>query len=509
MDTSEVENLQAEVTIIGGGGAGLAAALAASENGCKDIIVLEKAGTGGNSAMAHDIFGAESPLQRRMGVDARRDDFFKIAMNWAHWSKINPRIIRAFIDKSGDTIRWLQEKGVRFEIGQYYINQSPRVRHVIEGLGAELMKILANKCREAGVRLFTQSPAKKIVRNGEGRVTGVIAETKEKKLVIATKCVIIASGGYGMNPDFLKKNPYYNQETMEKANHGVRGNTGDGIVMALEVGAATAGIGNIMFHGPQAPMPVTSRMKIGEEKYSPSMLVREPQAIWLNKRGRRFIDEGYNLSSFGRAAAVAQQPGAIMFTVFDNRTLQIIEEDGMIWPGAYGGQKSMLPQFKRPLAGEPLPGLVRELRAVAQGNDAIMITDSLDELAGFIGAKPAVLKKTIEEHNAACAQGHDPVFCKDRRYLLPVATTPYYAIKAQAGICDAIGGVKINEHMEVIDQDDSGIPGLYAAGSTTGGWETENYCYELTGHLLGFALNSGRIAGENAANYLRDIVAGE
>ena len=509
MDASDVENLQADVTIIGGGGAGLAAALSASENGRKDIIVLEKAGIGGNSAMAHDIFGAESPVQRRMGVDARRDDFFRIAMNWAHWSKINPRIVRAFIDKSGDTIRWLLEKGVRFELGQYYINQSPRVRHVIEGLGAELMKILANRCREAGVHLLTQSPAKKIVRDEDGRVTGVIAETKERKLVITTKCVIIASGGYGMNPEFLKSNPYYNHETMAKANHGVRGNKGDGIIMATEVGAATAGIGNIMFHGPQSPMPPTSRMKIGDDKYPPSMLVREPQTIWLNKRGRRFINEGHNLSSFASAAAVAQQPDGIMFTVFDDRTLQTIEEDGMIWPGAYGGQKSMLPQFKRPLAGEPLPGLVREFHAVAPEIDAIMITDSLEELAGFIGADPAVLKKTIEEHNVACAKGHDPVFCKDRRYLLPVATTPYYAIKAQVGICDAIGGVKINEHMEVIDQDDNAIPGLYAAGSTTGGWETENYCYELTGHLLGFALNSGRIAGENAANYLRNIISSE
>ena len=199
MDAKEVENLEADVTVIGGGGAGLAAALAASENGCKDIIVLEKAGIGGNSAMAHDIFATESPVQRRMGVDARRDAFFRIAMNWAHWSKINPRIVRAFIDKSGDTIRWLQEKGLRFELGQYYINQSPRVRHVIDGNGAELMKVLTKKCKEVGVRLITQAPAKKIVRDGEGIVTGVIAEAKEKKFVIKTKCVIIASGGYGMN----------------------------------------------------------------------------------------------------------------------------------------------------------------------------------------------------------------------------------------------------------------------------------------------------------------------
>jgi len=73
-------------------------------------------------------------------------------------------------------------------------------------------------------------------------------------------------------------------------------------------------------------------------------------------------------------------------------------------------------------------------------------------------------------------------------------SAPYYAIRGQAFICDAIGGIKINERMEVLDSEDEPIPGLYAAGSTTGCWESESYCYELTGHLLGFALNSGRIA---------------
>lgn len=501
MDKSMVENHEADITILGGGGAGLAAALSASEHGCKEIILLEKAGIGGNSALAHDIFGTESPVQKRMGVDARRDDFFRIAMNWAHWSKINPRVVRAFIDKSGDTIRWLEEKGLRFELGQYYINQSPLVRHTIEGEGAHLMKVLKKLCQEAGVRLLTQTAAKKIVRDGKGNVTGVEAETKDKKLVIKTKCVILATGGYGANPDFLKKSPHYNPDTM--VNHGVLSNKGDGIVMATEVGAATASIGNIMFHGPSIPNTAASRMTIGETKYPVSILVREPETMWVNKLGKRFIDEGHNLSSFASAGAAAQQPGGVMFTVFDDRTRQIMEKEGILWPGAYGGQKRETKRHTRPNVGEPLPGLGQELQALEKKGIALKITDSIEELAAFIGAKPEVLKHTIEEYNADCANGHDSIFCKDRRYLLPMTTAPYYAIRGAAGICDAIGGVKINEHMEAVDQEENAIPGLYAAGSTSGGWETENYCFELTGHLLGFALNSGRIAGENAAKYLR------
>ena len=82
---------------------------------------------------------------------------------------------------------------------------------------------------------------------------------------------------------------------------------------------------------------------------------------------------------------------------------------------------------------------------------------------------------------------------------MPLRKTPFYAIKGEASICDAIGGIKINERMEVLDHEDNPSPGLYMGGSTTGCWESENYCYKLTGHMFGFALNSGRIAGENAA----------
>ena len=134
-----MEILNAEIVIIGGGGCGLAAALSAFEHGCTKIIVLEKAGsTGGSSAMAHDLFAVDSPVQRRAGADARPEQFFKVAMNWSHWSKVNPRVLRVFINKSGDTVRWLEEKGVRFRLGQFYINQSPRIRHLIEGRGAEI-----------------------------------------------------------------------------------------------------------------------------------------------------------------------------------------------------------------------------------------------------------------------------------------------------------------------------------------------------------------------------------
>jgi fumarate reductase flavoprotein subunit len=130
------------------------------------------------------------------------------------------------------------------------------------------------------------------------------------------------------------------------------------------------------------------------------------------------------------------------------------------------------------------------------------VSDSWDEIAAWIGVDTSVLQATVDEYNAACDQGQDPVFGKARRYLMPLRMPPFYAIQGHVHICDTVGGIKINEHMEVLDTGGEVIPGLFAAGVTTGGWEAETYDYKLTGHLVGFALNSGRIAGENAVKYI-------
>src|SRR5512136_2783218 len=148
---SKFGNLEAQIIVIGGGGTGLAAAAAAAEKGAKVILLEKRHAAGGNTALARGIFAAESPVQKRMKIDAQRDELFKIAMGYSHW-KINPKIVRAFVDKSGNTIQWLEEKGLKFEdVLHYYPNQIPRVFHVPEGRGAGLVKLMVNRCEEMGV----------------------------------------------------------------------------------------------------------------------------------------------------------------------------------------------------------------------------------------------------------------------------------------------------------------------------------------------------------------------
>ena len=104
-------------------------------------------------------------MQKRAGVDASRDVLFKTAMEWAHWTRINPRLVRAFIDKSGDTIHWLEDKGLEFAIAQFYPGQIPWVRHyIVRGQGAELMKLLRNGCKEYGIKIITHARGREILR---------------------------------------------------------------------------------------------------------------------------------------------------------------------------------------------------------------------------------------------------------------------------------------------------------------------------------------------------------
>jgi fumarate reductase flavoprotein subunit len=471
------EKMETQVAVIGGGGAGLTAAVAAAEKGA-DVTVLEKRhALGGNSAMAEGFLAAESPAQKRMRIDARRDEIFRMAMDYAHW-RLNARIVRAFVNKSGDTVRWLEDKGLYFDwIPSYFPGQRIPTWHCLKNRGAELIEILVRECKDKGVRILKEMGAKRLLTDDKGRITGVIAGEKKKEIMITAGCIIIATGGYGGNEELLKKyNAYYNENVVRK---GIP-HTGDGLLMAIEIGAATEGLGLLQFSG-HTPHAAADDLLVTSD---------EPNTIWLNKKGERFTDEATSFNRFESVNAVLRQPGSFCYTILDRKIVQDIEQKGVI----KGAGCVVLPCTK-------LPGLEKALEsAEKKGNGKI--ADSWDEIAEWMEVKPSVLKATIDEYNAYCDNGYDEDFAKDRLYLQALRTLPYYALKCYPRFLGTIGGIKINHHMEVIDREDNSIPGLYAAGVDTGGWESDTYNAVLSGTTFGFALNSGRIAGENAAAYV-------
>lgn len=469
-------NIEVDLVVIGGGGAGLPAAVSAQENGVSRIIILEKrAVLGGNAARAWGLFATDSRVQKQALVEARSDDLFKTLINWSHWS-INARMIRAFINKSAETVHWLEKKGIEFNLLRYYPGQEPPVWHVPKGKGAQLVKVLGENCNDLGIQLQLQTQCKKILCSDEGNITGVIAEKAGEEFTINTKSVIIATGGYAGNPELLKQYCSYYDEHIQCI--GLP-HTGDGLLMGREIGASTEGLGLLHLEWPHVH---------GDPKAVLTTLAREPYAVYINKMGERFIDESQGLHAFVSANAVLRQPEKVGYILLDDRMIQSIEKNGVI----LGRGKD------RALFRRGMPGLQKELCNAAVTNNRVMISENWADLAGWIGAEPEVLKSNIDKYNKFCDSGYDQEFVKDPKYLVALSTGPFYAIKAELIFLQTVGGLKVNDRMEVLNHQNMPIPGLFAAGVDIGGWEPDTYCDALSGAAFGFSVNSGRIAGENA-----------
>ena len=501
--TLKSNNLEADIVIVGGGGAGLASAVAAAELKASVIVLEKRRVLGGNANIIEAITASESPVQKRDGFDVTNDYLFEKSMAYCRWD-CNPRVVRALINKSGDTIRWLEEKGIRFNLHPIWPSQDPNNWHEVIGPGTEtawlsgsgeLTRVLVKNCEELGVKLLCETSAKKILTGTGGKVTGVLAATEDgKELEVKAKSVIIATGGYAANKEMLKKHPYYHESMVSRG----LPHEGDGIRMTTEIGADTEGIGEMALVGPCPPASrhkASITLNTGDVTQQVSLIavVQEACTIWVNKQGKRFCDEGFSFNHYDTSIPILRQPEMLSFTLFDTDILK-----GMIKNGFYVGLSLCGEGWARQRAGN-LIGLESELRRLADTTDLVKIADSWDEIAQWMGAKPEVLKATIDEYNAACEQGYDPDFLKDRRWLQTMTSPPYYALRATVGILHTCGGIKIDEHMQVIDKQGNPIPGLYAAGDETGGWEKVAPSYHLSG--VGIALPGGRIAAENAVKY--------
>ena len=451
--------IEANLAILGGGGSGLAAAVEAAEKGTTGIIVVEKRhALGGNTALAGGLFACESPVQTRERIIADKDVLFKKAMDWAHWSGIDPMILRAFLNKSGETIRWLEDKGLKFDLIRLYPDQNPPVQHNPKGNGARLIQVLSQECKDRGVSLMLNSKAKKILRGDNGNIAGVLINQNGKAMQIVTSRVIIATGGFGGNRELLRKHfPYY-YDGMPLSGLPLEG---DGLLLAADAGAAIEDFATMIKEGPRFDLHSWPLMTFE----------RDPSTIWVNKYGKRYTDESLGYHVFESVNAMLRQPEKVSFALLDSRIRSRFEEK--------------MPDFEK--------ALKREAKKAR-----VTISECWDEIAKWIGAPPKVLKDTVEQYNAFCMKGYDESFGKGRRYLLPLQSPPYYAIRGLSVLLDTIGGIRINERMEVLDNTNAPIQGLYAAGVVTSGWESETYCSELSASAFGFSINSGRIAGENA-----------
>ena len=348
-----------------------------------------------------------------------------------------------------------------------------------------MVRVLVAKAREKGVEIFLSTPVREIVKDERNRVAGVIAQDRDGKIIrVDARAVIVATGGYANDKEMIKRYSGFDLE-VNLFPAGNVNKTGDGIKMAWAVGAAPEGMGVLQLTGGS---PIGPGIKQGEHLAAAS---NQPY-LWINQEGVRFCDESiaYNFTFAGNA--VSRQKGGYVFRIFDENTKRYMIEKGIdVAVGVF------VP------AGTKLVNLDAEIKeALEKGNKNVFVADSLEELAGKMGVNPGAFKSTVDEYDKFCEKNHDDLYAKDPKFLQPVKTAKLYAFKCYPSFLGTLGGIKINHHTEVLNREDEVIPGLYAVGLDAAGMYGDSYDLIVPGSTLGFAVNSGRIAGENALRYM-------
>ena len=296
-----MENLKTDVVVIGSGAAGLAAALTAAEGGAKVILFEKYSFIGGISNYAKEVFAVGSRLQRHFEIPTTRDEAFHIFMQNTHW-KADARLVRAFIDETAETISWLEQMGVVFELRPHFMfPETKLVAHRIISPGTFLgavLKIVKAKAESLGAVINLGVPVKQLIKNN-GLISGVVVEDPGGTTYrVQAKAVIMASGGYSSNKEMVKEYHGFDlgDDMLELT---VVKETGEGIKMAWEAGAVADGMSIAFRYG----IPTQSGHPNDWDIY---YLTHLPY-LWVNQHGLRFFDEAISPSGGYTANAINRQ----------------------------------------------------------------------------------------------------------------------------------------------------------------------------------------------------------
>lgn len=449
--TAKLEDTETDVVIIGAGGAGLSAAVAAREGGAS-VIVLEKMPiVGGNTNYATGGLNAsETSIQAKMGISDSNEQYIEDTM--VGGKNINDlALVTEMVEKSAETVDWLIKLGADLtDVGKMAGSTNSRTHRPTGGaaVGAHLSAALEKAAKAAGADIRLNQEVTKII-NENGKAVGVVVSTKDGEYTIKAKAVIVATGGFGANPTLVES---YKPELKGFGTTNHAGATGDALTWAKDFNAALTDIEQIQTHPTVVPV---KNLMITEA-------VRGNGAIMINRDGNRFCTEMATRDVM--SAAILEQTGGTAYLMFDTsirKSLKAIE--------TYASQ-----------------GLLTEGATVA-------------ELAQKLGIPEAALEKTVTDYNSYVANGNDPDFGR-KASEMPRALVegPYYVVEVGPAIHHTMGGLKINTKAEVIDTNGNVIPALYAAGEVTGGIHGAN---RLGGNAVADITVFGKIAGEQAAKY--------
>jgi len=471
------QKLNADVVVVGGGHAGMTAALSAAEAGAK-VILLEK--QSGINPVGNQIglMGTSFQIEHKMNITPQViNEAIRELMKWGA-NRIDQRLLRIWVNRSPEHWEWIKAMGSvdpsitwdpfnwpppePWDNSRENYKQYPSV-HGCSDI-ARLFQIMESKAKGLGAEFCYNTTAKQLVKNGD-RVTGVIAATKDDKYVQynAARGIIVSTGDYGYNTEMLEK--YVPHEAFRK--HAARSTSmGEGHQMAMWIGA-------VMEPTPHAPM--THSMSFG--------LLGNTAFLHVNAFGERFQNEDVPGQSW--SDQVELQPGMISWQIIDAKWKERL-------PYMSIGHGSIYSSTQLALSGETLEKEV---------NGAIT-ADTIEELAGKMGVPAQTLKATVERYNQMAYQGIDTDFAKPAHRLFPIDTPPYHAGKGSAvtyPMLVVMGGLIVNDKLQALDKDFNVIKGLYLAGNTVGRRFAVSYPTACPGISVGMAQVHGRYAGQVAA----------
>ena len=496
---AEDSTVEADVVVVGAGGAGMTAAITAAGEG-KSVVILESQSmVGGNSVRAtggmnagktvyqdENEFGESAGVEKTLKTAAEKyaDNETITALaktvseQWAAYQAnptgyfdsvelmeldtmiggkgINdPELVETLCENSADAIDWLDEHGITLHnVSSFGGASVKRIHRPVnaEGktvsVGSYMIPLLQENCEKAGVKMMLDTTATEILTDANGAAVGVKATGASGETVtVNAKAVVLATGGFGANLDMVVK---YKPELKGFMTTNAPGIQGQGIEMAQAIGAATVDMDQIQIH-PTVEANTAALITEG---------LRGDGAILINEEGQRFIDE-VGTRDVVSAAEIAQT-GSYSWLVVDQAMVD---------------------------ASSVIQGYIKKGYTVTG--------ETYEELGKAMGVDAAAFAETMEKWNGYVEAKNDPDFGRTS-FANPLNTAPYYAVKVTAGVHHTMGGLKINANTEVLNEKGEVIPGLFAAGEVTGGVHGAN---RLGGNAVADFTVFGRIAGAAASDY--------
>ena len=464
----EAKELSADVIVVGGGGAGMAAATRLAQLG-KSVILVEKSGflggaisvSGGNQV----VMGSQLQIDNGVADDSVESMVADFEANGAN--KNNKEILTLFAENVGATTDWLVAScGITFEEGLHQLGEYSHNRELAyTGGGAGFAEAMRKAVEEAGVQVLLNTKAESLIADN-GTVTGVKAASSDADYTLTAGDVVLATGGYGANKDMLT------DEMKSALYYGPASSTGEGIQMAQAVGAQTAN----MEYGKRYPNGIEVSEGMAKSTIAGNIVGWTMSAILVNKDGNRVVNE--KASNRTILEEELKQEGGELYLLLDAETFEA-------W------------KAKLAPAGISDADIEKYLEANGTTTPVFAHGETLEEAAAAAGINADNLKATVEKYNGFVAKGSDDDFGRAATYLTKtIGEGPYYIVEQKPRFATTMGGLVINTSMQVLNEAGEPISGLYAAGENCGQVMGDD---SPSGANNAWALTSGKLAADAIA----------